>query len=87
MKKRYAIPDERLKILEVIGLISFSVPILERRQLAGFTMANILAYSEGKSVLLNTQLREGLVWKSIKLIDNNVLSFKSISNAYLLKQA
>jgi len=50
-------------------------------------MTDILAYSEGKSVLLKTQLREGLVWKSINLIDNNVLSFKSISNAYLLKQA
>jgi len=86
-ENRYATPDERQKILETMGIVALSVPILERRKLAGFTITDILAYSDGKSVLFKTQLREGLVWKSILLIEDNVLSFKSISNAYLLKQA
>lgn len=42
---------------------------------------DILAFSEGESI--NAKIREGIVWKSIGL--DTPLSFKSISNKFLMK--
>lgn len=47
----------------------------------GATIANILANAEGTSKLANTE-REGVVYKCV---ENPGISFKAISNSYLLK--
>jgi RNA ligase (TIGR02306 family) len=53
----------------------------------------LLVYAEGKSMLSPTTEREGLVWRSVKDVvtqsngytNSNRLSFKTISNKFLLK--
>ena len=46
-------------------------------------MDSILKRAEGKSLYAN--IREGIVFKSTKLINNRYISFKVINNKFLLK--
>ena len=83
---RYCTPEERANILLRIPGIK-EVPILEKShpvfQIYG-TVDKLLAYAEGPS--LYAKSREGLVFKSCRLINGETVSFKAISNSYLLKR-
>lgn len=73
-------------ILDDFGLKGVPV-VAENFQNVGFDHARFLEYAEGKS-LLNPQVeREGVVFRSIDETRSNQgkLSFKAISNKYLLK--
>ena len=87
-KKRYMTPEERLNTLKELNAIDGieipHVPLLGYTNLDNLTVADLLKMAEGKSVISGSE-REGLVFKSKNLINNQVLSFKSISNKYLLK--
>ena len=48
-------------------------------------MRKILDFAKGPSLNIDSE-REGLVFKSQELIDNQIVSFKVISNGYLLKE-
>jgi RNA ligase (TIGR02306 family) len=93
-KKRYLTSDERLEVLEKINTairskgckapVLNSVPLLGTLRLRDFTMESLLLYAEGISQLFNTN-REGIVCKSKELVNNQAVSFKCISNKFLLK--
>lgn len=79
---RYLDSNERRGLAKEMGLKH--VPVLDE----AFTldqrhdMDTLLAMADGPSVLLSTQRREGVVYKS----RTEQVSFKTISNAYLLNQ-
>ena len=81
---RYLVPEERHIILDILGLKS--VPIVARNY-AVFTehtsLASLLLYAEGSSLNPNSS-REGIVFKSEELIKGDILSFKVVSNSFLL---
>lgn len=88
-KKRHCTVYERLHILGELykyGCKLEEVPLIHHR-ISAFnvwpTVQDILNAAEGPS--LNAAVREGLVFKSIEVIDGEVISFKAISNTYLLK--
>lgn len=82
IEQRYLGSEERLKIVEQLGLNH--VPILYRDiTLQELDLCNIdrfLEFAEGKS--LNSDRREGVVFKSM----DGQFSFKAIANSYLLKE-
>jgi len=82
-KQRYLVKSERLKILEEMNIQS--IPTLDNIQpfIIFKTIDDILLFAEGES--LNSNNREGLVFKSIELINGETISFKVISNKFLLK--
>jgi len=82
---RFATPDERYKILDDLELRESSVPVLGIATLRGQTVDQILKMAEGTSKLNSNSQREGIVFKSFELVDSRTISFKSISNAWLLK--
>jgi RNA ligase (TIGR02306 family) len=93
-KRRYMTPGERHEALaEIMGFNYEREYNLEQVPILGsikvFDMFNdikaLKEYSSGSS-LNPASRREGLVFKSMSLIDGNTVSFKSISNEYLLKQ-
>jgi len=78
--------QERLGFHDFVSLIESlgfeTVPILEREFLLPETIEDLLKQAEGKSVLnINTE-REGLVIRSY----DTKISFKAISNLFLLKE-
>jgi RNA ligase (TIGR02306 family) len=78
--------QERLRFHDFVVLIESlgfeTVPILEREFLLPETIEDLLKQAEGKSVLnINTE-REGLVIRSY----DTKISFKAISNLFLLKE-
>lgn len=80
---KYLTPEERNRMVQHLDLMH--VPILayaaELYDTLGITdVPGILQFAEGKSRLLNTQEREGLVFKEV----NGGMTFKAISNKYLL---
>lgn len=77
----YMDTNERRELCEALGLKH--VPVLSKSMdLEHLTIKDVLALAEGKSQLLATQEREGLVFKCNEIPE---LSFKAISNKYLLK--
>lgn len=83
-EQRFLLPEERRKVVEGLGLQH--VPVLhESFSLSTFSddnfIADILKFAEGKSI--NTNVREGVVFKSNQLVQGRPLSFKAISNVYL----
>ncbi|MGJ7537109.1 MULTISPECIES: RNA ligase (ATP) [unclassified Variovorax] len=80
MDERNAIVDA----LRVLGAGVRTVPLLEVSTLDRFggSMAEVLAYAEGPSLNPGTS-REGVVFKRL----DGGLSFKAISNSYLLKHS
>jgi RNA ligase (TIGR02306 family) len=75
----YWVPAHRQAIVDVMGLKH--VPVLAQTLLFTDVQA-ILATAEGKSQLNAQQEREGIVFKDV----NGGMSFKAISNRYLIKQ-
>jgi RNA ligase (TIGR02306 family) len=73
----YLDPEDRRDLIERMGLLH--VPILTTFMMA-LPVADLLTLAEGKSVLKDTQEREGIVFKE----ENGGMSFKAISNKYLL---
>jgi RNA ligase (TIGR02306 family) len=62
------------------------VPEVWKGKLSEFESVNdLLLFAEGKSVLCQTANREGLVFRSTTFDKNNRISFKVISNKFLLK--
>jgi RNA ligase (TIGR02306 family) len=62
------------------------VPEIWKGKLSEFESVNdLLLFADGKSVLCNTANREGLAFRSTTFEKNNRISFKVISNKYLLK--
>lgn len=82
---RYMTPNERNTILTLLDNVQ-SVPQLATEKIFKrfSTMEQLLLFAEGHSTLYKTQ-REGIVAKSIGLVNQQVLSFKVINNKYLLK--
>lgn len=80
MEERAAVIDA----LRALGTTVRTVPLLEVITIDRFggSMAEVLAYAEGPSLNPDTT-REGLVFKRL----DGQLSFKAISNRYLLKHA
>lgn len=76
---RYLTPGERAVFVSNLGLSH--VPIL-RTRMRLVPVQDLLELAEGKSVLNDKQEREGIVFKEI----NGGMTFKAISNKYLLKQ-
>eukprot|EP01117_Protostelium_nocturnum_P000385 TRINITY_DN10455_c0_g1_i1.p1 TRINITY_DN10455_c0_g1~~TRINITY_DN10455_c0_g1_i1.p1 ORF type:complete len:407 (+),score=129.98 TRINITY_DN10455_c0_g1_i1:134-1354(+) len=83
---RYATSIEREKILNEIGYAD-RVPVLfPSYKIGGMKLDEIVKMGEGKSTLLKTQEREGIVFKSNSVGNSgSPVTFKAISNAYLLK--
>lgn len=74
----YLKPTARRMLVETLGLKH--VPVVETSQFSG-NIDEVLAKAEGKSVLNPKQEREGIVFKEV----NGGITFKAISNRYLLK--
>jgi RNA ligase (TIGR02306 family) len=83
--QRYMTSEERFELLSRIGLLGYNhVPVLDKNfDLAGQTMQSMLDRADGPSQLNSKVLREGLVYKNIT---NPGISFKTVSNQYLLKE-
>ena len=77
-KHEYLSPGERRSVCHMIGLDH--VPMLGDAWNAPESVASGLAIAEGPSI--NHKVREGLVWKCN---EDPSFSFKTISNAFLLK--
>lgn len=74
----YLRPSERHALVKRMNLSH--VPVLETYQLDG-SVDDMLTKAEGKSLLNDKQEREGIVFKEV----NGGMTFKAISNKYLLK--
>lgn len=80
---RYLNPQERAVMAKQLGVEQVPVIDLEFVLSKDVTMDALLTMADGQSILKNGQLREGLVFKS----NQKALSFKVVSNKYLLKQS
>ena len=84
----YATRVERWEVLS--QLISLGVKVSQVPHLGSTTLPTssqeCLALAEGKSKINPKQEREGIVFKSSAPINGKVVSFKSISNRFLLKE-
>ena len=81
--QKYLLPNERQEICAKLDIQH--VPVLGLGAIAdviGTTPATILKEAEGKSLVGSKPEREGLVWKSV---DKHDVSFKAISDKWLLK--
>lgn len=83
---RYMTPFERDDVLNNLmkmhDLKVHKVPLVTSYSLNGMTVDELLKHAEGVSKLNHKTQREGIVWKCI---DDGDLSFKAISNAWLIK--
>jgi RNA ligase (TIGR02306 family) len=79
---KYVDADTRHHLVREIGIDH--VPIIDNKFIIGkgITIQSILTSAEGKSTLNSKAEREGLVFKCI---ENPSISFKAISNMFLLK--
>lgn len=78
-KGQYLNPGDRLNLINQVGLKH--VPILSwGTDLGTGVVADLLEQADGRSLLGKRPMREGLVWKAM----NGGMTFKTISNAYLL---
>jgi RNA ligase (TIGR02306 family) len=75
----YLNSEQRIKLCQQLGLNH--APLVGVKAITAEDIASILQEAEGKS-LLNDSEREGLVWKCIS---DPSISFKTISNRWLLK--
>lgn len=82
-KQRYLVKKEREEILVKLNIQS--VPFIENIKVFKVfkTLDDILKYAEGHSI--NHPIREGVVFKSNELVNGRTISFKAISNLFLLK--
>ncbi len=89
--QRHMTPEEREEYLDALDAALFDEPELDRvPALVPMTggdfvsVGDVLKFAEGPGY--NSENREGVVFKSSELVDGQVLSFKAISNRYLLKE-
>jgi len=89
--RRYQTPDERKETLKALGndridrvpVLNEGIDIFARIG----SMKELLEYAKGRSKLNPGRDREGIVFKSHFLDENrNIVSFKAISNDYLLEE-
>jgi RNA ligase (TIGR02306 family) len=89
-KREHLPPKERMAIfhfleervpIKHVPVISPGINIFEKYK----TMPELLEYAVGKSLLNKDVHREGIVLKSLESIGREIISFKVISNKYLLK--
>ena len=78
---KYVNPANRLKLVEIMGLKHVPVLLVDKDVRCN-DVQEILTWAEGKSKLNENQEREGIVFKEV----NGGMTFKAISNRYLLKQ-
>jgi RNA ligase (TIGR02306 family) len=84
-EQRYMSRFKRMQVLDelrAIGADFYEVPVLNLKVLPE-TLEELLSLAEGKSMVNDKTEREGIVWKSMYMPD--MLSFKAISNKFLLK--
>lgn len=79
---KYRTPANRREVAEALGLKHVPVLLTDKDLVEGHTIDEILTWAEGKSQLNPSTEREGLVFKS----NLGTVSFKAISNKFLLKQ-
>ena len=88
-KMRYMTPDERKDFIKKLDNDKIKqVPIINERIkiFTKFTtMDSLINYAEGNSLINKEGKREGIIFKSYTLDNNNIISFKVINNKYLLK--
>ncbi len=85
-KQRYLSSTEYRKVCEESGLKT--VPVVEEKMtIKGKSHDDFLKFAEGKSLLNPQAEREGVVFRSFDQTERNQgkISFKAISNKYLLK--
>lgn len=91
-EQRYCTTSERIQIWQTLGGTGFCnhVPCLGEYKLSEFYnpvhtewLDKILKFADGGSLHTDVQ-REGVVFKSTNLVGNQTVSFKVISNKYLL---
>ena len=76
----YLSPGNRRAIINAMGLMH--VPVIANRTTVPYgTVEELLLWAEGASAITSTQEREGIVFKQV----NGGMTFKAISNRYLLK--
>ena len=76
----YMNPAPRRELINVMRLLH--VPVITTHSLAPCgTVEELLLWAEGASAITSTQEREGIVFKQV----NGGMTFKAISNRYLLK--
>lgn len=81
-KQQYYNSIERLHLCESLGLKHVPICVDKYELHENSSIDDILKFSEGKSKINANKEREGLVFKCIQ---NPSISFKSISNKYLIK--
>lgn len=80
-KQDYLLPPHAKEVVELLGLEY--VPIIDdSMDISNMSIQDIIDMADGKSLLNEDVLREGLVFKSV----SSKRSFKSISNLYLSKE-
>lgn len=82
-QQKYLLPEERVKLCEELNVQH--VPVLGlgvTTEIGNSSIEFVLSQAEGKSAIGCNPEREGLVFKSV---DKHDLSFKAISNKWLLK--
>ncbi len=89
-KREHLPPEERMEIfhflekrvpIKHVPILSPAVKVFEKFK----TMPEFLDFAVGKSFLNKDVHREGVVFKSLESIGREIVSFKAISNKYLLK--
>jgi len=85
-EQRYATPSERTQILSDLSINNeHVVPILHKSmKLTGLSIPDLLQQADGFSQLNTATKREGIVFKSLSLVNQGVFHFKAVSNSYLL---
>jgi RNA ligase (TIGR02306 family) len=85
-KDHYLTADERVRLLNELEIEEdIHIYITHFKKLSEFnSLDEILKFAEGKS--LKAEIREGLVFKSKERINGKIISFKAISNQFLLNE-
>ena len=89
-KRQHLTPEERMDVfhffekrvpMKHVPIVSPSIKVFEVYK----TMPELLDFSAGASLLNKDVQREGVVFKALEVIGNEIISFKVISNKYLLQ--
>ncbi|MDJ1185728.1 RNA ligase (ATP) [Roseofilum casamattae] len=84
-RQHYFSASERLSFVRQLGLKHVPVVSESIQVFRNFSsLVELLARADGPSLTANSK-REGLVYKSVEPVDGEIISFKVISNRWLLK--
>lgn len=87
-ERRYATREERWEVLQsllTLGVKVDQVPHLGATQIPG-SIQDCLTMADGMSKINPQTKREGIVFKTQDVVEGQVVSFKAISNAFLLQE-